>query len=292
MQRTFEAYRDAMSDFWPDWWLSWPLSRRVVLGDVLVHDGDAVRSAGTLAERGVAFATRTQPTEDHFVYDSAGSAKVNLKAAGATDAAFSSLAQAEAGIRVEFGRDAGVLAVFNGLTQSGVADTRRLASDLAALIWQGRWDPALLAVTELVHVGAGTVLSAAGSGAEAELRLSAGLGAGPVQLADLATGAALSKRNRLGLEWVGRELTPFYRVVRIRRSWLGKVSAEYDLAQPGRGAAPTPVPPLLLAEAQEDPATVLETVAVAEQPAPSDTGAGSDTGPGSQEGCGDHGHGS
>ncbi|GAA1026273.1 hypothetical protein GCM10009557_03400 [Virgisporangium ochraceum] len=154
--------------------------------------------------------------------------------------------------------------VFHGLTQTGVSDTVGLAGALVRRYWAGGWDDGLLAVTDVVAARSGTVLAAARHGASAELRVSATLGA-PLRLADLATDAAVVRRSFLGLEWVGRDVTPFYRVVRLRKSWLGRLREDYGPRAPGRGAAPVPVPPLLLEQAHDDPDLVVETMSAAEQ---------------------------
>jgi hypothetical protein len=87
----------------------------------------------------------------------------------------------------------------------------------------------------------------------------------------------VARSSHVGLQWVGSEVTPFYRVVRLKRTWLGNVKAKYGPREPGPGAAPMAVPPLLVEEAQDDPDQVLESVPGSEQPTP--PGAGGGTGP-------------
>ncbi|MFE1292459.1 hypothetical protein [Streptomyces sp. NPDC058751] len=265
MKDTYELYRHAVDDVWKGWWVSWPLSQRVALGDVL-HDADGrVRTAGTLVDRGIAFDSRPGTPENTYKHDAQGSVSVSLKAAGSAADGFASLAVADAGARIGFTKGNTAFVVYDGLTETTVADTRALASALVSRGWED-WDDSLLAVTGVVAAASGTVLTTTESGAFAELRVRAG--AGPVQpvLADLAGNASIEGRQALGLEWLGTDLTPFFRVVRLRKAWFGKVRKDYGPRQPGRGAAPVPVPPVLLEEAQDDPGAVLEDVSPAEQP--------------------------
>jgi hypothetical protein len=55
-------------------------------------------------------------------------------------------------------------------------------------------------------------------------------------------------------------------VIRLRTTWLGKVTVAYGPRQPGAGAAPTAVPPILVEEARDDPDAVIETASAREQP--------------------------
>ena len=66
------------------------------------------------------------------------------------------------------------------------------------------------------------------------------------------------------MQWVGTDVTPFYQVFRLKRTWLAQIKADYGPRQPGKGAAPEPVPPLLVEEAGDDPGQVLEPAPVAD----------------------------
>jgi len=55
MSDSYASYRAAMNNTWRGWWVTWPLSQLVHGGDVFDTSGDTLRSAGDLADRGVAF---------------------------------------------------------------------------------------------------------------------------------------------------------------------------------------------------------------------------------------------
>ncbi|AEV82925.1 hypothetical protein ACWT_1906 [Actinoplanes sp. SE50] len=252
------SYRSAMRDAWHGWWINWPLSQRVRVGDVLDTSGGTIRPAGDLTKYGVAGAAAAAAPPADFLYDANGSAQVTFKLSGTTPPGFSALAQADAGALVSFKGDTSVLALFTGLTQDRFADTRAVAGNLVKQFWNGVWAPELAGVTDVVTAAAGTVLAASDTDASAELRVDATVGAGPLKLADLAGNVAVARSSRVGLEWSGTEVTPFYRVFRLRRTWLHRVATDYGPRQPGRGAAPEAVPPLLVDEARDDPDAVLE----------------------------------
>ncbi|MFF7309172.1 hypothetical protein [Streptomyces sp. NPDC008137] len=270
MKDSYQLYRRAVDDVWKGWWVAWPLSRRVEVGDVLENADGSVRAAGTLENRGIPVTMRHGTPHNDYAYDTQGSASVVFKTAGVAADGFTALAAADFGAKVSFEKGNAALIVYRGLTETGVDDVRDLAAALVRRVWRD-WDENLLAVTDVVSAASGTVLTAAESGAVAELRLQAGAGQAQTVLTDLAGRAAVAGRHRLGLEWTGAESTPFFRVVRLRKGWFGRVRKDYGPRQPGRGGAPVPVPPVLVEEAWEEPEAVLETVASDEQPLPGDS---------------------
>ncbi|GIE85181.1 hypothetical protein SAMN06264365_102246 [Actinoplanes regularis] len=254
------SYRSAMRDAWRGWWINWPLSQRIRVGDVLDTTGDTIRPAGDLAKYGITFETGAAAPPADFLYDANGSVKVTFKLAGATPQGFSALAAADAGALVSFDGSSSVLALFTGLTQDRFADTRAVAAGLVRRYWSGDWAKELAGVTDVIAAAGGTVLAAAERDASAELRVDAHAGVGPIKLADLSGKVAVARSSAVGLQWTGTEVTPFYRVFRLRRDWLNRVETDYGPKQPGRGAAPGVVPPLLVEEARDDPDSVLEAL--------------------------------
>ncbi|MEU9284281.1 hypothetical protein AB0D57_06000 [Streptomyces sp. NPDC048275] len=265
MKDEYEIYRGAIRGTWRDWWIAWPLSRRLALGDVLHQVNGRIRPAGTLADQGVPFTRRRGTQHNSYTYDTQGSATVRFKTAGTVADGFTALAAADVGALVTFRASGSALVVYEGLTETGVTDERALAAHLVQLGWE-KWDDSLYAVTQVVTAVAGTVLTSASTDASAELRLRAGAGQPQIGLADLTGGVSLARSKSLGLKWISSHPTPFFRVVRLRKNWFQKVRTDYGPPQPGRGAAPVPVPPLLLEEAQDHPEAVVETVPAEEQP--------------------------
>lgn len=266
MVDSITSYRAAMNDAWPGWWVNWPLSRRVRVGDVFDTAGGTIRTAGDLAGRGIVAAITPSAPPADFLYDSNGAARVDFKLAGATAQGFAALTQADAGALVTFGRSSAVLAIFTGLTQAGLSDARSVAQGLVRRYWSGDWVDELVGVTDVISASAGTLLTAASADASAELRAAADVGSGALALADLAGRVAIARATRVGMQWVGTDVTPFYQVFRLKKTWLAQIKADYGPRQPGKGAAPEPVPPLLVEEAADDPGQVLEPAPVIDQP--------------------------
>jgi len=243
----------------PGWWSTWPLSTRHAVGDVCSVVEGQLLSAGTLGSLGVPTPTLDSPYRDMLTYDSAGSVVVTLKASGVTGPLFQALVEVDAGAHLSFSRGRSVFAAFAGLRQSALAQPRTLATPLVELYFQRRWDPDWVAVTHILSAQAATVLIAANGGAEAELRLEAG--AQPVGVGDLAGQVRLARSRAIGLDWLaGADSTPFCRVVRLRKSWLGRIDADFAPRQKVKGLAPSDIPVRVLREVAEQPDDVVETL--------------------------------
>lgn len=141
MSGSYDSYVAAMREAWKGWWVVWPLTQHARVGDVYDIDAvGAVRRAGTLATRNIAFSCDPGGPAAAFTYDSAGTAKIRLKAAGSSADGFSALAAADAGALVTFDRASSVLVILDSVTQQGMTDTRSVAAALVKEYWAGRWE--------------------------------------------------------------------------------------------------------------------------------------------------------
>jgi hypothetical protein len=266
MADSYASYRSAMTDAWRGWWVNWPLSRPVRVGAVFGTADGKLTTAGDLADREIGFELAPAVPQADFTYDAEGAAKVEFKASGTVGPpVFQALTDTDAGALISFARSSSALVLYTGLTQQGMRDTRSVATGLVRRYWSDNWSDDLVVVSEVITATGATVLAAATTGASAELRATTKVGSGPVVLANLSAGVALARSHGLGLQWVGADATPFFRVFRLHRTWLSNIKVRYP-DQAGRGAAPGPIPPLLLEEAADAPDQVLELVPPDEQP--------------------------
>ena len=207
MDDAFRVYSAAMMGaLGPGWWSSWPLSTRHSVGDVCSVTGGQLLRAGSLGALGVNSATHASSYRDHLSYNSNGSVEVTFKASGTTGPLFQALSEAEIGAHVAFSRDRSVFAVFTGLRESAMTEPHLLARQLTELYFRQEWEPGWMAVTHVLTADAGTVLIAAATTAEAELRVTAALGAGAaVKMADLAGKVGLAPEPQHRTRVAGRQ---------------------------------------------------------------------------------------
>ena len=260
MDDAFTVYSVAMKGILgPGWWSSWPLATRHSVGDVCTLVRGQLLRAGSLGSLGVRRPTRTSPYRDRLTYDSNGSISVTYKASGTTGPLFQALSAAEAGAHVAFARGRSVFAVFTGLRETALTEPHLLARSLVELYFRQQWEPGWVAVTHVLSAEASTVLISDSASAEAELRLGANIGAAAMpQIADLAGDVQLARSSIIGLEWLGAPgATPFCRVAVLRKSWLGKIDADFAPRQKAKGLAPADIPSIVLKEAEQRPEDVI-----------------------------------
>ena len=256
MADVYRVFVRALQNLWgPGYWVAWPPSQRLSLGDVgVIEKGLFVRTEG-LAELGVDVSAEAGSARASLTYDSGGTASVTFKASGDSPTGFQGLAQADAGALVQFGTANGVLCVYDDLRETRVQRLEPLTATLIEWFWAGRWREDHAVVTHLVSARSATILVGAASGAQAELRASATAGGGPATLGQLGANMSVARRQHIGFELVGSGLTPFFRLLRLRRTFMGRITTQH-----GRGAGPAqrPVPVEVMEEALESPASVFE----------------------------------
>jgi hypothetical protein len=263
----FKIYSTAMNGLLgPGWWSSWPLATRHSVGDICSVKNGQLLQAGSLATLGGSGPTKASPRRDDLAYDSDGSVEVTFKAAGTTGPLFNALGEADAGAHIAFSRERSVFAVFTGLREIGLSQPLELARPLTELYLRREWEPDRVVVTHVLSAAASTVLIAAGAEAQVELRVGAAVGA-TVKIADLAGKVGLARSRHLGLEWLsGAEATPFCRVVGLRKSWRGKVDADFAPRQRVHGFAPADIPVRLINQAENRPDEVIAELTAGDDP--------------------------
>jgi hypothetical protein len=268
VRKLYRTYVEALHKAWSEgYWVTWQPSVRLKLGDIGTVRGGQLVPIADLSAIGVTIEQRPGDSRDQLTYDGAGSASVTFKTAGTTPQGFQALAAADAGALVTFSRENALVLALRGLAEARVDNVPALAKPLVQQYWKGWWRKDYAVVTHLVTAASATILASAGADARVELRASATLGQGPLQLADLSANIGVASASRMGLQITAEQLTPFFRVLRLKPRWWGGVEERYGDPQGRLGAKPVPVPSALLDEAVEAPDDVVEE---AVQPASSD----------------------
>ncbi|HXM57398.1 MAG TPA: hypothetical protein VOB72_18515 [Candidatus Dormibacteraeota bacterium] len=262
------VFTGALQGLWgPDYWVTWPPGLQLALGDVGIVRHGRLTPTSRLAERDIEVDIDVAGGLRELAYDSEGAVSVTFKAAGESPDGFQALARADAGACVRFARENAVLAVYTELRETRIRRLGELAEQLTRRFWEGTWSASEAVVSSLVTARSATVLVGIGSQSRAELRAGASV-ATLASLGSLAADVGIVHRDRLALALSGPDVTPFFRLVRLRRSFTGRIEQEY-----GRGLADAPakMPARVIEEALQDPEGVVEELC---PPATSD-GAGS-----------------
>lgn len=264
------AFIRALSGVWGrDYWVTWHPSSRRALGDVGTVGPSGLVQIATLpgadaVPSGPGPGSGSDPGpagRDSLTWYTTGAVDVTYGGTAQAAEPTGALAGAHGRAQVRFTRKNALLVAYRGLSETRLADQPRLARDLLTRYWAGDWDAGWCVVSHLVTAASGTVLMAADKGATAELAAGASLAAGPAGLADLADLAAevrVHRSSALQCELVGRGLTPFYRVLRLRRRFLRGIEVSYGDVR-GPSDRPPQVPPDILEEVEDTPEAALES---------------------------------
>ncbi|MEU2655730.1 hypothetical protein ABZ615_10410 [Streptomyces sp. NPDC007325] len=221
---------------------------------------DSLVPIGTLAENGITATSVTPSTRDELSWSTQGQVEVTFKGAGKPGAGvFSALADAEAGALVTFKRANAVLVSYRGLSESRLASQPALAAEMVRRYWAGTWPREWCVVSHLVQAEQGTVLAGGESGSAVELAARATIGPAPAVIADLSAKLKVARSQGLALEHLGEAMTPFFRVLRLRRRFLNGVEAEFGSPKHRTASEkPRAIPQGIVEEAHDDPEAVLE----------------------------------
>ncbi|GHC45034.1 hypothetical protein [Streptomyces cinnamoneus] len=251
----------ALSGVWGNgYWVTWHPSARYRLGDVGTLRGPGLVLISSLDEIGIATSKVTPTTRDELTWRTRGRVSVTYKSVGQTGDSFAMLADAQAGALVEFSRENALLVAYRGLSEHRLADQPVLARELIRRYWAGTWELDWHVISHLVTAKSGTVLLAGEKGALVEMHVRAALGEAPAALADLAAGVRGARSSGMELELLGKQVTPFYRVLRLRRRFIRGIEGVYGDVRTLRTSAnrPPDVPADVLEEIRESPDVALE----------------------------------
>lgn len=279
MPSTKRLFVSAMRKAWGDgYWVAWLPATRYQLGDIGQVDG-AGQLVGitSMAEQGITVAATQSAAKDELTWRSSGDVNITFKAAASTSDQFQALAKADVGARVEFTGSNGILVAYRGLSETRLTNQPVLAIELLTRYAQGTWDLNWCVISQIVAAASGTVLIAGNGRSAAELKGNGSVGSGPATVADLSANVQVARSTGLGLEFVGVDVTPFFRVLRLRKRFLRGIKAQYGSIEKFRTAfdRSADVPSDFTEEAQDDYEAILETVPQPDEvaiPEPYDSG--------------------
>jgi len=201
---------------------TWLPNSKLQLGDLLVPAGDgSLTRVGHIRDHGLSFTPHPGSSRAIYEYASSGAVSIMQKLAGQVVPG-SSLADADAGFVVKFGRTDAIVFEASGCSSVGIADLISLGRAIEKKYAAGEWDRKWMLVTELVNAKAATIIIAGSQSAQADLRASGTIGKGGIRLSDLNAKLEATKTVDIGFKIItSTGLTPLYRASGIKRSWFG-----------------------------------------------------------------------
>lgn len=167
MARIEALYTRAIQKNFRPLFANWEPGRDLKLGDYGVLSGKSLIYVGNVADLGVTFTQRVDPTKDQKSFTSEGSVDITTHAKGEVNAAGVKLAQAS----VDIAFSAKHAVYFNAAECSYcmIENKAKLGDQIVELFKAGKWQRKWVIVTDLVRAGATTVVISGSSSASISL---------------------------------------------------------------------------------------------------------------------------
>lgn len=156
-------------NYYPTWLPGVPLQ----LGDIgILHKNEFTR-VSSLENEGIQFEIREDLTKMDLNFDSEGSVTITAKLAGTANIEGSVLAEAEAGISIDFQKQHATLLKLKGTVSPQISDTIVLGNEIVHRYKNGSWKKEWVVITSIVEADSSTILVSNARNAKLELKASA-----------------------------------------------------------------------------------------------------------------------
>jgi hypothetical protein len=191
---------------------TWEPGVPLAVGDVGVIRRNLFTRISTLDDFKIKFDVRKDPTTTKLSHASSGKVKITFKAAGKPALPGSSLADAQAGVSIDFySENATVFETIECRTEA-IKDQVAVGKAVAELYAGGGWNKDWVVITEIISSGSGTVLISAAKNAKIELSASATVTGASFNLADAKLGLTIENSTNMHTSIVATEgLTPLFK---------------------------------------------------------------------------------
>jgi hypothetical protein len=199
------------------YYATWNPGVNLKLGDIGLLKNNVFTRISNLASLGVAFGIREDPTKLPLEYQSQGAVEVTTKVSGTAAPVGSVLANADAGVIVEFSKSHATLFRALGTSSPSIEDSIALETAILSLYGQGKWKSSWVVITELVSAESATIIISNSSSGKIELKATANVQAPSIDLADLSLGFSTQFAKGLETKIVATEsLTPLFKVMGLK----------------------------------------------------------------------------
>jgi hypothetical protein len=221
MTEVVDFYSRGIKRKMKNYWAAWPSWTRYNLGDVGVLNGHVFEKEATLAEIGIAYSVQEGADASPLDISSESGVTLEFKLAGQTNSAFTSIVEAEAGVKVEFGQTGAFIIEAPEIFESEVTERLALQKDIIRAYRDGRWEKEWLVITRLVRAPSATVLISRSSDAALEVAATANLSAVVTALGDANAGITVRKQHGDTLNMLcGENVTPLFQLSRLKTSFF------------------------------------------------------------------------
>lgn len=202
---------------------TWLPQRKMEVGQIGRFHDRKWTVEGSLTDLGIEFETSSNPVEGNMEFTSEGGVTIGTKLKGGSAEVISGVANAEADVTIDFGKENAIVFKANNVTHHQLEKKILLKDEIIRLWKEGKWEKDYLIVSEVFEADTATLIISGGSNAKIELNATGDIGGKSFDLADAGLGLQVGNNNNIGVQLIAQSnLTPLYNVIGIRKSWFGK----------------------------------------------------------------------
>ena len=222
MTELVEMYSKGVKKRFKNYWPAWPAFTRYQLGDIGTLNGHVFQKVATLTELGLNSIPHTGVDTSQLDISSEKDVSITFKAAGQANPLFTSIGNAEAGMRIDFGQSGAFIVEAPQIVEDELTGLLSLQKAIVHAYTQGKWDRDWLVITRLVRAASATVLISRSSQASLELAASGQLSAVVTALGDVNAGITLRRQSGDTMNMIcAVNATPLFQLSRIKTSFFG-----------------------------------------------------------------------
>lgn len=207
---------------------TWDPALPLQIGDLVkIDDFGVLNTRGSLSDKGIQAVTRTSVSPLDLKLSSQQGIQVNVKAAGTLPVATSTLANADAGFNIQFGKNNGVLFNISGYKTTMITNLDEIEAKVLEQYRNKTWDADLLIITNLIQADSATIIISDQGSASIDLKASANVNAATLKITDASLGLTCTSQTGSTLQFIALGgLTPLYKVMGLHGSFFGSKHLE------------------------------------------------------------------
>lgn len=211
-----EQYTDEMKKKF-GYYATWNPGVPLMLGDIGTLKDNVFTKLSELSSFEIKFDIRKDETKTPLEHNSKGSVSITTKLSGTVAPQGSVLANADAGIIVEFSKENSTLFKANNTVSPSIKDTIKLGNQIIQLYEEGKWNKQWVIITELVEAENATIIISNSSNSKIELKANANLNAPTFDIADAKFEFSTQFSRGLETKIVSAEkLTPLFKIMGMK----------------------------------------------------------------------------
>jgi hypothetical protein len=234
-----EQYTDELKSKF-GYYATWLPGKPLSLGDIGVFTDNVFTRLRGLEDVGIKDCdTLPDPSAEDLEYNSRGNVSVTTKLSGTISPQGISLANADAGLVVEFGNENSILFKANQTRTPSIKDIIKLGEQVLELYEEGKWNKKWVVVTELVTAESATILISNNKNGRIELKANANIDAISIDIADAKFQFSTIFSKGLETKIMAQSgLTPLFKVMGIKTriflppAFIAKGLSPLDLITP------------------------------------------------------------